>query len=117
MKIKTSPLENRILLLVVLVLTNPVITIAMNYIAWLQGGTAKYFIMLTHKFKHLIYFHISTYVAVAISQIFWPLLITLSIELLFKIFKKKSLDHPAIYLCFIWIIFNGSFTLLQQGNL
>ena len=78
MKIKTSPLENRILLLVVLVLTNPVITIAMNYIAWLQGGTAKYFIMLTHKFKHLIYFHISTYVAVAISQIFWPLLITLS---------------------------------------
>ena len=94
MKIKTSPLENRILLLVVLVLTNPVITIAMNYIASVQGRTANYFIMLTHKFKHLIYFHISTYVAVAISQIFWPLLITLSIELLFSSWRlgicKKS---------------------------
>ncbi len=117
MKIKTSPLENRILLLVVLVLANPAIKMAMNYIAWLQGHTAKYFIMLTRKFEHLIYFHISTYVAVAISQIFWPLLITLSAELFFKIFKKKSLDHPAIYLCFIWVIFNGSFTLLQQGSL
>ena len=74
MKIKTSPLENRILLLVFLVLANPAIKMAMNYIAWLQGHTAKYFIMLTRKFGHLIYFHISTYVAVAISQIFWPLL-------------------------------------------
>ena len=115
--IKTSEFQNRLLLLVVLVLANPIIQKLMTYLANLQAYTSKTCLTWTHLLERWSGFPISPILVVAISQLFWPLITTYSLIAYFKYVRKSTISHPNIMLCLIWLMFNGSYTLMQQGNL
>jgi hypothetical protein len=115
--IKTSEFQNRLLLLVVLVLANPVIQKIMTYLANLQAYTSKMCLTWSHFLERWSGFPISPILVTAIAQLFWPLVTTYGLIAYFKYIRKSAISHPNVMLCLIWLLFNGSYTLMQQGNL
>lgn len=115
--IKTSEFQTRSLLLVVLVLANPIIQKVMTYLATLQAHTSKMCLTWSHLLEYWSGFPISPILVIAISQLFWPLAMTYGLIAYFKYIRKSAISHPNVMLCLIWLLFNGSYTLMQQGNL
>lgn len=115
--IKMNEFQIRLLCLFCLIFANPLIQAIMVHIAKLQSYTSKKFILLGHLIDLSWGFKLNLFTLISLSQIFWPLVLTIIINLLLKWMKKPELNHPNIYLCFIWLLFNGSFTLLQQGTI
>ena len=115
--IRMNEFQIRLLCLLCLIFANPLIQSIMSHIAKLQSYTSKQFILLGHLIDKSWGFKLNLFTLVSLSQIFWPLFLTLMINMLLKWMKKPELNHPNIYLFFIWLLFNGSFTLMQQGNI
>ena len=115
--IKTTEFQNRLLLLVVLVLANPVIQKIMSYLANFQAYTSKMCLTWSRLLERWSDFPISPILVTAISQLFWPLVTTYGLIAYFKYIRKSAISHPNVMLCLIWLLFNGSYTLMQQGNL
>ena len=110
--IKINEFQTRLLCLIILVFANPLIKMLMVNLAHLQGYTTKQFVILGQKLFNLWSIKINAYILVALSQIFWPVVLTLTINIILKWMKKPELNHPNIYLCFIWLLINGSYTLM-----
>lgn len=110
--IKNQDLKIRLILVIFLIFANPLIVYLMKQTAWLQRQTFAYFIYASNYLEQLINYKFNVLWVVAIAQLFWPLIIAVAFNYL--IGKKKDFPkHPYIYLCFFWIIFNGSFILLR----
>jgi ABC-type microcin C transport system permease subunit YejE len=111
--IKFNEFQTRVLCLIVLVFANPLIQMLMGQIAHLQAYTTKEFVYLGQKLFNTWSYKPNVFTLAALSQIFWPLVLTLTLNIILKWMKKPELNHPNIYLCFIWLLFNGSYTLMR----
>jgi len=55
------------------------------------------------------------YIINILAETFWPLVITIATDIVYKLRKKKHFLHPAAMSSFLWIILNGSTIFFQAA--
>jgi hypothetical protein len=110
--IKNKAFKIRFFLVLLLVTANPLLLYLMKRIAWLQRQTFAAFLYASNYLEQFMDFKFNVLGVVSIAALFWPLIIALPLNYFIRL-KTKFPNHPYIYLCFFWIIFNGSFILLR----
>jgi hypothetical protein len=110
--ISIKEFQIRLLCVLILIFANPIIQKIMMTIAHIQAYTSQTILSLSQKIFNPWGIKLNLYLVMSISQIFWPIVITFSISKILKWIKKSQFDHPKLYLCFIWLLFNGSYTVM-----
>jgi hypothetical protein len=102
-----------LLLLLILTFSIPYIKILMIYLGIFQLMTANLIKATLLDILNIFSLTVPNVMLILIAEIFWPFIITVSIQKLFEFLKKKPLLHPVATAASLWVILNGSIILIS----
>lgn len=102
----------RILTIVVLAFGSPLLKKLIITITQFQIATFKFFRQLVPVITKQTGFQIPIYLMDLFACVFWPLLLTIAIDIYYKKYQKTPFKSPNLLLLFLWFVFNtGTFLL------
>ena len=106
----------RFLTVLVLSLATPFIKKIIILIYNFQLMTLKFFRQLGPVIQKQMGIQIYPYLMDLLACVFWPLLLTILVDVYYKFVKHTEFKSPNLLLLFLWLVFNGGTLLLRQGT-